>query len=129
MATSPVERRLTIQDDETDRTLKMADEKDKDDFSGEMEQNRILARKMQHVNDAIDQIGFTSYQMKLFFLNGFGYAVDSLLILLNALTQSQVALQFQPAVSKAQTIAMGVGLLLGALFWGLGADVSFSGYP
>jgi hypothetical protein len=86
--------------------------------------DRILALKMQCVNRAIDDIGFTSYQLKLFFLNGFGYAVDSLLILLNALTQPQVAMQYQPAISKAQTIAVGCGLLFGALFWGLGADVS-----
>jgi len=94
------------------------------DFSSDIEQDKILAAKMHYVNNAIDEIGFTSYQMKLFFLNGFGYAVDSLLILLNALTQPQVALQYHPVVSKAQTIAMGVGLLFGALFWGLGADVS-----
>ena len=94
------------------------------DIIPEIEQDTVLAQKMQLVNDAINEIGFTTYQLKLFFLNGFGYAVDSLLILLNALTQPQVALQYHPATSKAQTIAMGVGLLLGALFWGLGADVS-----
>lgn len=37
----------------------------------------VLARKMTLVNDAIDQIGMTPFQWKLFFLNGFGYAVDS----------------------------------------------------
>jgi len=98
------------------------------DFSSNIEQDKILAVKMQYVNDAINEIGFTSYQLKLFFLNGFGYAVDSLLILLNALTQPQVALQYHPVVSKAQTISMGVGLLFGALFWGLGADVSLFMY-
>ena len=87
-------------------------------------EDSVLAMKLQCVNNAIDEIGFTTYQLKLFFLNGFGYAVDSLLILLNALTQPQVALQYQPRVSKAQTIAVGIGLLAGALFWGLGADVS-----
>lgn len=86
--------------------------------------DRILSTKMTLVNSAIDEIGFTSYQLKLFFLNGFGYAVDSLLILLNALTQPQVALQYQPKVSKTQSIAANIGLLIGALFWGLGADVS-----
>lgn len=90
----------------------------------DVEENQILARKMQCVNNALDEIGFTNYQLKLFFLNGFGYAVDSLLILLNALTQPQVARQYNPDPSKAQTLAMGVGLLFGALFWGLGADVS-----
>ncbi|CAF1574170.1 unnamed protein product [Adineta ricciae] len=98
-------------------------EKSTHDLSSEIEVNEALARKMELVNNAIDDIGFTSYQMKLFFLNGFGYAVDSLLILLNALTQPQVALQYKPVVSKAQTISVGVGLLFGALFWGLGADV------
>ncbi len=95
-----------------------------DDFGSVIEADRTLARKMALVNNAIAEIGFTSYQMKLFFLNGFGYAVDSLLILLNGLTQPQIALQYHPAVSKAQTIAVGLGLLFGALFWGLGADVS-----
>jgi hypothetical protein len=37
----------------------------------------ILARKMTLINDAIDEIGMTPFQWKLFFLNGFGYAVDS----------------------------------------------------
>jgi hypothetical protein len=95
-----------------------------DDFGSVIQSDRTLARKMALVNNAIDEIGFTSYQMKLFFLNGFGYAVDSLFIILNVLTQPQVALQYHPVVSKAQTIAVGIGLLCGALFWGLGADVS-----
>ena len=37
----------------------------------------VLSRKMQLVNKAIDEIGMTSFQWKMFFLNGFGYAVDS----------------------------------------------------
>lgn len=37
----------------------------------------VLARKMALVNSAIDEIGMTGFQWKLFFLNGFGYAVDS----------------------------------------------------
>jgi hypothetical protein len=99
-------------------------EKIPSDFTSEIHEDKILALKMRYVNNAIDEIGFTTYQFKLFFLNGFGYAVDSLLILLNALTQPQVVLQYQPYVSKAQTMAVGLGLLFGALFWGLGADVS-----
>ncbi len=95
-----------------------------DDFGSLIEADRTLARKMTLVNNAIDEIGFTSYQMKLFFLNGFGYAVDSLLLLLSVLTQPQIALQYHPVVSATQTIALGLGLLFGALFWGLGADVS-----
>jgi hypothetical protein len=33
----------------------------------------VLNAKMKLVNDAIDEIGFTGYQAKLFVLNGFGY--------------------------------------------------------
>jgi hypothetical protein len=39
----------------------------------------VLNAKMRLVNDAIDEIGFTGYQAKLFVLNGFGY-VDALLL-------------------------------------------------
>lgn len=37
----------------------------------------VLSRKMALVNAAIDEIGMTNFQWKLFWLNGFGYAVDS----------------------------------------------------
>jgi hypothetical protein len=37
----------------------------------------VLAKKMARVNQAIDDIGMTTFHWKLFFLNGFGYAVDS----------------------------------------------------
>lgn len=118
-------RLKVVPSNESDRILNSDEAKKTRELGLGVEQDEILARKMQCVNDAIDEIGYTSYQLKLFFLNGFGYAVDSLLILLNALTQPQVAMQYQPAISKAQTIAVGFGLLFGALFWGLGADVSW----
>lgn len=37
----------------------------------------VLAKKMALANQALDQIGMTGFQWKLFYLNGFGYAVDS----------------------------------------------------
>jgi hypothetical protein len=37
----------------------------------------VLNAKMKLVNDAIDEIGFTGYQAKLFVLNGFGYVIHS----------------------------------------------------
>jgi hypothetical protein len=85
-------------------------------YHDDVQDDDILAMKIRCVNNAIDEIGFTIYQLKLFFLNGFGYAVDSLLILLNALTQAQVTRQYQPYISKAQTIAIDIDLLSGALF-------------
>ena len=37
----------------------------------------VLTKKMALINEAIEEIGMTPFQWKLFFLNGFGYAVDS----------------------------------------------------
>lgn len=37
----------------------------------------VLAKKMALINAAIDEIGMTPFQWKLFVFNGFGYAVDS----------------------------------------------------
>jgi hypothetical protein len=37
----------------------------------------VLSKKMALVNTAIDEVGMTNFQWKMFFLNGFGYAVDS----------------------------------------------------
>ena len=82
-----------------------------------------LNAKMHLVNDAIDEIGFTTYQWKLFVLNGFGYAVDSLILLLQSITATNAGYEFQPSFAFGLTVAAYVGMLVGALFWGLSADV------
>ncbi|KAJ9634244.1 uncharacterized protein PV06_00418 [Exophiala oligosperma] len=82
-----------------------------------------LDAKMRLVNNAIDEIGWTNMHLKLFFLNGFGYAADSLILLLQSVTAGQAALEFQPSFSKGLTVAAYTGMLVGALFWGLSADV------
>ncbi|KAK4163706.1 major facilitator superfamily domain-containing protein [Cladorrhinum sp. PSN259] len=83
-----------------------------------------LDGKMGLVNDAIDEIGWTEYHTKLFFLNGFGYAVDSLILLLQSVIAAPAFLEFgKKGYEKGLTIAVFVGMLVGALFWGLGADI------
>ncbi|KAF4628149.1 hypothetical protein G7Y89_g10003 [Cudoniella acicularis] len=82
-----------------------------------------LNAKMHLVNNAIDEIGWTPYHWKLFVLNGFGYAVDSLLLLLQSIIATQAGYEFNPSYARALTIAVYVGMLFGALFWGLSADV------
>lgn len=83
----------------------------------------VLNEKMHLINNAIDEIGFTWYHGKLFILNGFGYAVDSLLLLVQSIIATQAAYEFQPSFTNGMTIAVYVGMLVGALFWGLSADV------
>ncbi|KAJ5475717.1 hypothetical protein N7539_008004 [Penicillium diatomitis] len=83
----------------------------------------VLAAKMILVNDAIDEIGFTNHHWKLFCLNGFGYAVDSLILLLQSIISAQAQKEFRPAYSTGLTIAVYVGMLVGAIFWGFSADI------
>ncbi|KAK2008997.1 hexose transporter [Colletotrichum eremochloae] len=85
----------------------------------------VLARKMHLVNDANDQIGWTPFHWKLFVLNGFGYAVDSLIALVQSVTNTGAFLELAtPSTYRnAGTVSLYVGLLLGAVFWGFGADI------
>ena len=83
----------------------------------------VLNAKMHLVNDAIDEIGFTPYQWKLFVLNGFGYAVDSLILLIQSIIAGNAAYEFQPSFAYGMTVAAYSGMFVGALFWGLSADV------
>ena len=69
----------------------------------------------------MDEIGWTNMHLKLFFLNGFGYAADSLILALQAVTASQAALEFQPSFAYGLNVAVYTGMLLGVLFWGLGS--------
>ncbi|KKA20327.1 Uncharacterized protein T310_5655, partial [Rasamsonia emersonii CBS 393.64] len=82
-----------------------------------------LALKMRLVNDAIDKLGFTTYHVKLFFLNGFGYAVDSLLLFLMSIAANQVVLEYNPPFTRGAQLAFYISLLVGALFWGATADI------
>ncbi|KAF2764579.1 MFS general substrate transporter [Teratosphaeria nubilosa] len=93
------------------------------DVLGHESLDPVLNTKMRLVNDAIDEIGMTWYQWKLFCLNGFGYAVDSQILLVQSIIATQAQYEFAPSFANGLTIAAYVGMLLGALFWGLSADV------
>ncbi|KZP19072.1 MFS general substrate transporter [Athelia psychrophila] len=82
-----------------------------------------LNAKMHIVNNAIDEIGWTPYHWKLFVLNGFGYGVDSGILLLQSIIATQAAAEFNPSFTRGLTIAVYVGMFVGALFWGYTADV------
>ncbi|KAH7346819.1 major facilitator superfamily domain-containing protein [Rhexocercosporidium sp. MPI-PUGE-AT-0058] len=94
-----------------------------EDLLGSQGVDPALDAKMHIVNNAIDEIGWTPYHWKLFVLNGFGYAVDSQLLLLQSIISTQASYEFNPSYPRALTIAVYVGMLIGALFWGLSADI------
>ena len=73
---------------------------------------------------AIDEIGWTPYHMKLFCLNGFGYAVDSMILLFQSIIAGSAFKEFGAVgYENGLTIAAYVGMLAGAIFWGFGADI------
>ncbi|KJK77237.1 hypothetical protein H634G_06975, partial [Metarhizium anisopliae BRIP 53293] len=82
-----------------------------------------MDKKMHLVNNALDEIGWTNYHWKLFFLSGFGFSVDALQLSLQGIISVQAVLEFQPSYPKGLTIALYTGMLVGALFWGLFADI------
>jgi MFS family permease len=53
----------------------------------------------------------------------FRYATDSLLLLIQSIIATYAANEFNPGYPKGLTIAVYVGMLVGALFWGLSADI------
>lgn len=92
--------------------------KDIDAFSG----HDALAKKMFLINNALDDIGFTWYHLKLFCIAGFGYSADSQLEMIQASVKSAVDRQFKRDYPVATEIFY-VGLILGSVFWGFGGDI------
>ncbi|EGW30159.1 uncharacterized protein SPAPADRAFT_63767 [Spathaspora passalidarum NRRL Y-27907] len=82
----------------------------------------VLHQKMKLINDAIDEIGFTPYHLKLFFLNGMGYWTDTQLTFLESSVRTFINYQFGYTF-PVSNFMLATGLLFGALFWGLSADL------
>lgn len=89
--------------------------------------NQTYIRKSKLVTSAIDEMGFGRYQWGLFFVAGFGWFAD------NAWpTATSYILQRLVEVDKVHypvgrapylTLAQNLGLLAGASFWSLSADI------
>lgn len=81
-----------------------------------------LSRKMFLINNALDEIGFTWYHLKLFCIAGFGYSADSQLEMIQSSAKTVVDMQFNQDF-PVDTEMFYVGLILGSVFWGFGADI------
>lgn len=92
------------------------------DISGIREYDHVLYQKISLINDAIDEIGFTPYHLKLFFLNGMGYAVDTQLTYIELAVRTFVNYQFGYRFPVSNVCYAG-GMILGAVVWGLLADL------
>ncbi|KAG1816804.1 major facilitator superfamily domain-containing protein [Suillus subaureus] len=82
----------------------------------------VYQAKARILNRAIQDIGMGRYQWYLFVVTGFGWFADSVWPLLSGLILTPVVNEFHfngPFLSLASNI----GLLVGAVFWGLGCDI------
>lgn len=81
-----------------------------------------LSQKMYLINNAIDEIGFTWYHAQLFCVSGFGYSADSQLEMIQGSVKVYLDYQFGREYPVSTEIFY-VGLVVGSVFWGFGADI------
>ncbi|SPO19732.1 related to PHO84 - high-affinity inorganic phosphate transporter [Ustilago trichophora] len=81
-------------------------------------------RKVALLNKAIkEEIGFGRFQIWLTWLAGFGWFVDNIWFQALSMSLPQIKLEFGPTHVQFATLALYLGLLIGATFWGFMADV------
>lgn len=81
-------------------------------------------RKVALLNRTIkEEIGFGRFQIWLTWLAGFGWFVDNIWFQALSMSLPQIQLEFGPSHVQFATLALYLGLLIGATFWGFMADV------
>ncbi|KAL9714526.1 hypothetical protein Ac2012v2_002840 [Leucoagaricus gongylophorus] len=86
--------------------------------------DNVYARKCDLLNDCLqNEIGFGRYQWQLFILTGLGWMADNLWLQGLAVVLPQVQQELLPARAEFATLALYVGLVLGATTWGSLADL------
>lgn len=83
----------------------------------------VYEAKARVLNRAIQEIGMGRYQWQLFVVIGFGWASDNMMPIAVSLIVPVIAKEFHPTYPQYLPLAQNLGLLAGAVFWGLGADV------
>lgn len=83
-----------------------------------------LDAKINLVNAAINEIGMTPFQWKMFCLTGFGYFIANMIYIAQAIITGQAAMELLPENQKSRslTIAVGIGAVVGNILWGLIGD-------
>ncbi|KAF5317808.1 hypothetical protein D9619_012580 [Psilocybe cf. subviscida] len=90
--------------------------------NGSKHTNEVDVLQVGKIEEAIEAIGMGRYQWELFFVTGFGYFSDNLWPIVTGLILPAVAAEF---TFQAPFLKLGqnIGLLVGAAFWGIGADI------
>ena len=85
----------------------------------------VYAGKAQVLNTAIQDIGMGKYQWQLFIVvGGFGWASDNLWPIVTSLILTPIANEFSPSKPPLLSLSQNIGLLVGAMFWGFGCEIS-----
>ncbi|EIW74847.1 MFS general substrate transporter [Coniophora puteana RWD-64-598 SS2] len=92
------------------------------DLYGDEYHDPVYHEKAKILNRAIQEIGMGRYQWYLFVVAGFGWFADSVWPLLSGLILTPVVNEFK-FTSPFLSLASNIGLLGGAVFWGLGCDI------
>ncbi|KAL1727059.1 major facilitator superfamily domain-containing protein [Schizophyllum commune] len=84
----------------------------------------VYGRKCALVNRCLqEEVGFGRYQIELFLLTGMGWMADNIWLQGVAVVLTQVQQELNPSRVEFATLALYVGLILGASVWGTLADV------
>ncbi|SNX81397.1 related to PHO84 - high-affinity inorganic phosphate transporter [Melanopsichium pennsylvanicum] len=127
MLTFPKRANAQTWDVNSSRKSQETDEANLTEFSRmahEMGVSGPYERKVALVNKAIkEDIGFGCFQIWLTWLAGFGWFVDNIWFQALSMSLPQIKLEFGPAHVQFATLALYLGLLIGATFWGFISDV------
>ncbi|PCH42927.1 MFS general substrate transporter [Wolfiporia cocos MD-104 SS10] len=93
-----------------------------DDLFEEGAVDPVYEAKARVLNSAIGEIGMGRYQWYLFVVAGFGWFSDSVWPLVAGLILNPVVSEFDCS-SEFLSLALNVGLFVGAVFWALGCDI------
>jgi MFS family permease len=82
-------------------------------------------RKSKVINRALGDMGMGRYQWQLFMLTGCGWLADNLWLQGVALTLPQLSVEFGLSETQVRytTLALFLGLCIGASFWGTASDI------
>ncbi|KAF8526272.1 MFS general substrate transporter [Hysterangium stoloniferum] len=84
----------------------------------------VYEMKSHLVNRCLqNEIGWGRYQTELFIVSGFGWAADNLWLQGIAIVLPQIILEMNPPHIAFATLALYVGLIGGAVTWGVLADI------
>lgn len=111
----------TLDDKKDDLRVDVLRAGTQDIYSGES-LDPVYHAKAKILNDAIQEIGMGKYQRWLFFIVGFGWFSDNLWPSTLGLIYTSVTREFN-VLGEWMLLGQSLGLLVGAVFWGVGCDV------